>query len=210
MVGYSPWSHKELDTVELTHTHIHTHTHTLVYCKLTFLENAFPSEQLPCIYMCMPGQQWCWWKERECLGHFLCSLLRKNKIQLCALLCRMPGGSPWQNLQCNFHREAVTLKELSYKVPDLNSFCTRFLVFFLSLQSWDTVNNLFISQVRSDLEDDITKCLILEVELALWVWEQMFFAESYCNVYLNVFILDSGAPRSGWLQPQGEGCFYFC
>ena len=37
MVGYSPWSHKELDTVELSHTH------TLVYCKLTFLENVeFP------------------------------------------------------------------------------------------------------------------------------------------------------------------------
>ena len=27
VMGYSPWSHKELDTTE--HTHTHTHTHTL-------------------------------------------------------------------------------------------------------------------------------------------------------------------------------------
>ena len=74
MVGYSPWSHKELDTIELSLTHTHTHTHTLIYCKLIFLENAvfpFPSKQLPCIYMCMPGQKGCWWKERDCFGHFL-------------------------------------------------------------------------------------------------------------------------------------------
>ena len=30
LVGYSPWSHKELDTTErLTHTHTHTHTHSV-------------------------------------------------------------------------------------------------------------------------------------------------------------------------------------
>ena len=86
-------------------SHTHTHTETLICCKLTFLENAvfpFPSKQLPCIYMCMPGQKWYWWKERDCFGHFLWSLLRENKIQLCASLCRMLGGSPWQNLQGNF------------------------------------------------------------------------------------------------------------
>ena len=27
LVGYSPWGHKELDTIEHTHTHTHTHTY---------------------------------------------------------------------------------------------------------------------------------------------------------------------------------------
>ena len=43
LLGYSPWSFKELDTTEqLTHTHTHTHTHTeedldLNLCLMTLL-----------------------------------------------------------------------------------------------------------------------------------------------------------------------------
>ena len=32
LMGYSPWSRKELDTTEHTHTRTHTHTHTHTHC----------------------------------------------------------------------------------------------------------------------------------------------------------------------------------
>jgi len=35
LVGYSPWSHKELDTTKRhTHTHTHTHTHVSVRARI--------------------------------------------------------------------------------------------------------------------------------------------------------------------------------
>ena len=45
LTGYSPWSHKELDTTErVTHTHTHTHTHTYFLCLL-LLEETFVQVQ---------------------------------------------------------------------------------------------------------------------------------------------------------------------
>ena len=43
LVGYSPWSHKELDMTEWlnTHAHIHTHTYMHTYFVLNLLRGFF-------------------------------------------------------------------------------------------------------------------------------------------------------------------------
>ena len=62
-------------------------------------------------------------------------LRKKKKSVLYSVGCKEAVLD--RSLQCNIHMETMALKEffLLYNVPDLNPFCTHFLVHLLPLQS---------------------------------------------------------------------------
>lgn len=117
-----------------------------------------------CSCLASTGAGW----ETECLGQF--SDLYWEKIPIMCFTLQDAGRQPlpkplvWSPY--GLHALKITLSNLSYNVPDLNSICTHLLAPLLPLRGWVPMNNLSIFEAGSSLEDNLRKHRIHMVELS--------------------------------------------